>query len=143
MLPIVALILSCNKVEIERFDTFTEVDMSATSDTFKELTSSGFVVRNEADFDTLMAWSGDTLSFPGLQGNEVLLICSQRIDEDNGVWTEFYSRKMENRDLQYEFIFMSERRPDYINGIWKTQAIKIELEQPDKEIIFIEKYRGS
>lgn len=134
---------SCSKIEIERIDDVTVLDYSQASDQLGELTYAGFIVRNQADFDTLMAYSGDTMTYPGLQANEVLLICSQKVEMGNGYWVDFYSSKEKDSEKKYEFNFMTESRPDVINGDWTTQAIIVPLENVNAEIAFKGGYRGN
>ncbi len=143
MLFAVALLISCKKTEIERFDDFTSLDYSSASDLLGTATSGGYIIRNQADFDTLMLYTGDTMTYPGLQSNQLLLICSQKIDVGNETWVEFYSKKEEDKDIRYDFYFWSERRPDYLNGEWTTKAIIVDVEDVNAEINFYEFYRGN
>jgi hypothetical protein len=142
LLAIASFLISCSKTEFEKV-SHLNLDMTGASDGLGEATVSGVVIRTQAEFDTIMSWNGDTMTFPGLQGNEVILMLSQKIDIGNEVWVELNRIKEEGEDSKYEFNFMSQRRPDYINGVWVIQAIKVELENVNAEITFQENYRGS
>ena len=138
-----AVFLSCNKTEIERFDDFTSLDYTDASDQLGVLTYGGYVIRNQSDFDTLMAYSGDTMTFPGLQTNQLMLVFSQKVDSGNETWVEFYSKQDKDQPKRYEFNFWSEKKPDYLNGEWVTKAVIVDVEDVNADISFYEYYRGN
>lgn len=140
---VILFFTSCKKEEREKIENYTQVDMSAASDLLGELTYGGFIIRSQADFDTLMTWSGDTMSYPGLTGTEVMLVFSQKVQAGNDPWVELYSITNKDDEVRYEFRYMTSERPDYLYGDWTTLAIIVDLGDQNADITFFDDYYGS
>ena len=136
-------LVSCNKTEITRVQNVVSLDMSTASDSLGKATYNGMIIRTQAEFDTLMMMTGDTFSFPGLQGTEVLLICSQKVQNGIDAWAEVYSITEKKKGTTYAFKYMTSERPDYIYGLWTTLAVIVDLGDQNPEISFYEEYRGN